>query len=142
MYMDYATNPVQILCNFAHLLPKKLTQASSLAFGALRRVASPIFSRPIPITIITCGLFWSAVFSPVYAQACDKRAEIITHLENKYKEAPTAIGLANNGALVELLTADDGKTWTLLITDRKGMSCLIAAGQSWETVIRRLGNPT
>ncbi len=75
------------------------------------------------------------VAGPALAQmACDKRAEVMTHLERKYSEAPVALGVANNGGLVELLTTKEGATWTLIITLPSGMTCLLAAGESWESI--------
>lgn len=72
---------------------------------------------------------------PALAQmACDKRTEVMTHLERKYSEAPIALGVANNGGLVELLTTQSGTTWTLIITLPNGMTCLLAAGEDWEAV--------
>lgn len=63
---------------------------------------------------------------------CDARKEVLGHLEGKYHENPTALGLATNGGVVELLTAADGKTWTIVITLPNGQTCLVAAGESWE----------
>ncbi len=34
--------------------------------------------------------------------------------------------------LVELLTAKDGITWTIILTSPKGISCLIASGDGWQ----------
>ena len=41
-----------------------------------------------------------------------------------------AIGVTN-GRLVELLTAKDGLTWTIILTSPQGVSCLIASGDGW-----------
>src|SRR5262245_23096737 len=48
------------------------------------------------------------------------------------QEAPVGMGLANNGGLIELLAADRGATWTLIITLANGPTCLLAAGQDWQ----------
>jgi len=61
---------------------------------------------------------------------CTARDGLLTQLEEKYGEVPVAIGVAN-GALIELLTAKDGITWTIILTSPKGMSCLIASGEGW-----------
>jgi len=72
---------------------------------------------------------------PAFAQSvCDKRAEVTGHLEQKYSEKPVALGMANNGGIVELLTTKEGNTWTIIITLPNGMTCLIAAGEDWEMV--------
>lgn len=65
---------------------------------------------------------------------CGDRGEALTHLSNKYQEAPVAVGLATNGGVVEVLSTQDGATWTIIVTMPNGKSCLIAAGQDWESV--------
>lgn len=63
---------------------------------------------------------------------CTGRAEILSHLKGKYHEAPVAMGLANNGGVIEVLASEHGNSWTIIITMPNGQSCLIAAGESWE----------
>ncbi|MDX1576616.1 MAG: hypothetical protein R3285_10510 [Kiloniellales bacterium] len=65
--------------------------------------------------------------------ACAKRDALISQLANRYGEVPVAIGVAN-GRLVELLTAKDGITWTIILTNPQGISCLIASGDGWRPI--------
>ena len=75
-----------------------------------------------------------AAFSyPAYAQL---NAAIAWKRSNNYEE-PVAVGLATNGGVIEVLASPDGKTWTAIIAMPDGTSCLIAAGQGWETVQQR-----
>ncbi len=62
---------------------------------------------------------------------CRARDGLLTQLEQKYGEVPVAIGVAD-GALIELLTAKDSMTWTIILTSPKGMSCLVASGEGWQ----------
>ena len=48
------------------------------------------------------------------------------------KEEPIALGLANEGSVIEVLTSDGGSTWTIMISRPNGSSCLVAAGEGWE----------
>jgi hypothetical protein len=64
--------------------------------------------------------------------ACSPRADVLSQLSTKFKESPVAIGLANNGGLLEVLTEKDGATWTIIITMPNGVSCLVAAGEDWQ----------
>ena len=74
---------------------------------------------------------------PASAQgACNPRADVLAHLAKKYREVPVAIGVTNKGALVEVLTTADGKTWTIIVTLPNGTSCLVAAGEGWRSVPR------
>lgn len=63
---------------------------------------------------------------------CGPRDEVLSQLAERYREAPVAIGLASNGGLIELLTADTGTTWTLIITAPNGSSCVLAEGEDWQ----------
>lgn len=72
--------------------------------------------------------------SPAYAQAvCGERAALLKQLNGKYKEAPISMGLAANGSVVEVTRSDQG-TWTLLLTNPAGLTCLMAAGEHWEVL--------
>ena len=65
---------------------------------------------------------------------CDQRARVIGHLAQKYKEAPVAIGVTSNGGMVEVLTTGDGGTWTIILSNPNGISCLVAAGEGWRAL--------
>ena len=66
---------------------------------------------------------------------CGPRTEIVAKLESKYGETIHAVGLAGGGGgVVELLVSDESGSWTLLFSKPNGMTCLLAAGESWETV--------
>jgi hypothetical protein len=75
---------------------------------------------------------------PAQAQAptCVKRADLIKHLSSKYHEAPAAVGLADNGSLVEVFASKAGETWTVTVTMPNGISCMVATGQNWQDLPR------
>ena len=74
------------------------------------------------------------IASPASAQTvCAERNEIVSRLENGYHEMASAIGVSGNGGVIELYTSSKG-SWTLILTQPDGVSCLIAAGESWESV--------
>ena len=68
--------------------------------------------------------------------ACVKRADLIKHLEAKYHEAPSAVGIADNGALLEVFASKSGETWTVTVTMPNGISCMVASGQQWQDLPR------
>ena len=78
--------------------------------------------------------FTALLYAPVVnAQAvCGQREEFVARLENGYQEFNSALGMASGGGLVELYTSEKG-TWTLMLTQPNGVSCLIAAGENWES---------
>ena len=65
-------------------------------------------------------------------QPCPERQTVVDYLMQEFDEAPVAMGLANSGGLIEVLTNGQGNTWTILITTPDGRSCMIAAGQGWQ----------
>jgi hypothetical protein len=72
--------------------------------------------------------------APAYSadNVCGKRDDIVARLKDGYQEFSSAMGMATNGGLIELYTSEKG-TWTLMLTQPDGVSCLIAAGQNWES---------
>ena len=63
--------------------------------------------------------------------ACGERSDILSRLGGQYSESPVAMGLANSGGVIEVLSSPDGNTWTIIVTDTNGLSCLLAAGEYW-----------
>ena len=70
-------------------------------------------------------------------RACTQRMAALDHLSTKYAEEPVAMGLASNGGVLEVLSNDTGRTWTILLTMPSGMTCMLATGEDWERL-----NPT
>jgi hypothetical protein len=101
-------------------------QASSVK--SFLQLAPVKLSGAAVVLIVMSAIPAAAAGSP----PCASRPEILKQLSKQYNEAPVALGLANNGALIELLTSDDGKTWTIMLSRPNGSSCLVAAGQGWE----------
>ncbi len=70
---------------------------------------------------------------------CGARDGVLSQLESKYGEVPVAVGVTGGagggagggGALIEVLTAKDGMTWTIILTTPQGLSCLVASGEGW-----------
>ena len=66
--------------------------------------------------------------------ACPARETVSEYLASEFHEEPIAMGLANNGGVIELYTSLDRTTWTIMITMPDGRSCMLAAGQAWESL--------
>ncbi len=89
------------------------------------------------LCLLPAVLPWFATGGAEAASAsCGSRAEVLYRLAADYKETPSAIGLASNGGLIEVLTNTDGATWTIIITMPNGATCLVAAGESWQPVVQ------
>ncbi len=84
--------------------------------------------------------------SPAVAQGsnCGDRQAIVDQLTNKYGESRQNVGLNENNSMVEIFASAATGTWTILVTMPTGMSCMVAAGQSWQVVEAEIvapGNP-
>jgi hypothetical protein len=85
--------------------------------------------------IALIGVSFTALLAAPASSAeniCGKRDDIVSRLESGYQEYNSAMGMSTNGGLVELYTSENG-TWTLMLSQPNGVSCLIAAGENWES---------
>jgi hypothetical protein len=74
-------------------------------------------------------------FSAQAQQICMDRVNVLKILDQKHKEAPASLGVTVSGEVVEVLVSEKG-TWTIIVTTPNGVSCLVAAGESWENIER------
>ncbi len=74
---------------------------------------------------------------PALAQTqCGARDSIVASLEDRYSEVPVSMGLASNGAMIEVFASETG-SFTIIITQPNGVSCMVAAGAYWEDLPAR-----
>lgn len=75
--------------------------------------------------------------SPISAQGlhCAARDLVVERLESKYSEALTAGGLqgaaTGTTSLVEVWASEKTGTFTVIMTNPQGVSCIVAAGTDW-----------
>lgn len=76
----------------------------------------------------------------VHAQTrnCAPRADVIERLGTTYGETRKGIGIARRGAVMEVFASDETGSWTITVTLPHGMTCLVASGQSYETIAEAL----
>ena len=77
-----------------------------------------------------------SIFTPFGASAasqCGPHADVISVLAKNYQETQSATGVTANGALIEVFTSEGGRTWSIVVTSPDGLSCLVAAGDGWQT---------
>ncbi len=92
-------------------------------------------------TLVLGAALVLASSSAFAAPQCNSRGKVLELLSEKYSEAPVAIGVTNSGGLVEVLSASDGNTWSMIITSPQGISCLVAAGEGWRLIERIAMDP-
>ena len=91
----------------------------------------------------TCVLRFVAVFAAISpfavtdeaqaALACGSHDKIVTVLANRFKESRHVMGVVNANAVMEIFMSPQG-TWTILVTNTGGLSCITAAGDEWQEV--------
>ena len=81
--------------------------------------------------VVGLALTMAATAATAQQAPCQTRSKLIENLAEKYKESSVAVGIANGGKLVEVLTTDGGGTWSIIMTSPAGISCLVAAGEGW-----------
>lgn len=98
----------------------------------------------IALTLLTSMFLLTAGPASAQNALCGDRAEFLSKLSSRYSEVPVAMGIANNGTgLVEMLMSRGGESWTIILTMPNGDACVIAAGESWQSLptLSRLDPP-
>ena len=79
-------------------------------------------------------------FAQTQAQ-CAPRATVVAQLADKYGETRHGIGLLGSNSVMEVFASDQTGTWTITVTSGAGETCLVAAGQNYETLAEVLPAP-
>ena len=77
-------------------------------------------------------LLFAAAKAHAQQSQCGPHEEIVKVLSSKFLEARRGAGTIGDQALAEFFVSEK-RTWSLLVTNAGGMSCVIAAGDNWET---------
>jgi hypothetical protein len=64
-------------------------------------------------------------------QLCSQHGKVIGQFAKVYQENPVAAGLTQDGRMIEVLSTDDGRTWTIVVSKPNGETCVIMAGEGW-----------
>lgn len=65
------------------------------------------------------------------AATCQSRDSLVKLLEDRYSERPVAAGLETSGRLIELFASVENQSWTMVMTEPAGESCVLAVGEHW-----------
>lgn len=88
------------------------------------------------MTIGLCIMAMAA--SQVQAQSCGPRDDVVKRLTETYGETRRGIGIARQGAVMELYASDLSGSWTITVTLPDGRTCLVATGQAYEDMAEAL----
>ncbi len=74
-------------------------------------------------------------------QVCLTHEAATKQLEKKFDERVVGRGLANAGkAMFELFVSEKG-SWTVVVSEPNGRSCILASGESWQQQSLLIGDP-
>ncbi len=92
------------------------------------------FSTALLLGAVAAG---SAAATEQPPAACGPHTDVIKALGDKFHETQSATALTSTGTLLEVLTASDGSTWTIIVSRPDGLSCVVAAGQNWQDKVNQ-----
>lgn len=111
------------------------TRSRNAASGALGHLLGATLLAGAAISAI------AASATPALAQAiCGKRSAIVTQLQEKYGETRRSIGFQQGRGVVEVWASDDTGTWSIVVTNPQGITCLLAAGEAFESEAVRVAD--
>jgi hypothetical protein len=85
------------------------------------------------LVALTPGMARSQV--SVLAVQCAPYTALVAELSRSWGEIPTARGLDQSGAVIELLSAADGTSWTIVLVDPQGIACIATHGRGWRATV-------
>ena len=113
----------QAALNQAAMLPPRNGEPKMLAH---------IRSISLAAALAAVSLFTMSATASAALQ-CGKHDDIAKVLSSKFKESRRVMGVVNAKAVMELFMSTQG-TWTMLVTDTSGTSCITASGEEWQEV--------
>jgi hypothetical protein len=93
------------------------------------------------IALLAVAGLAAATAASAQSHPCAERTQVVERLSEKYGETLQSMGMHANNGLLEVYASEATGTWTILVTTPDGNSCMIAAGQMWESHTAPLTKP-
>ncbi len=95
----------------------------------------------IIFSLIAASALFISASSANAEQFCAPRDGALVQLEKQFEEKVLGRGLAVNGKrMIELFVSEKG-SWTVLISDPNGSSCVLTSGENWQGTTVLVGDP-
>ncbi len=95
----------------------------------------------IIFSLIAASALFISASSANAEQFCAPRDRALIQLEKQLEENILGRGLAVNGKrMIELFVSEKG-SWTVLISDPNGRSCVLTSGENWQGTTVLVGDP-
>ncbi len=90
---------------------------------------------------LTLAFGMAATAPPAFAQSCAQREHVIAKLQNSYSEELAFGGLQKTRgaqAVLEVWTSKETGSYTVLVTQANGISCIVAVGTDFFEAIPKI----
>ncbi len=94
------------------------------------------FIRIFGAAALALGLLLGIASETRAQTVCLPHIEVVKQLGGQHSEAPVALGLADNGNVLEVFSTGNGSTWTVVMTMPSGVTCMMATGEAWESLAK------
>jgi hypothetical protein len=111
----------------------KNTLGASPPVRKQRRTLMFAHARSLSFAVVLTAASLFGLAGEAAAMQCAKHDSMAKALTGKFKEARRAMGLVNSTGVMELYMSPQG-TWTVVVTDTKGIACIAASGEEWQDV--------
>lgn len=86
--------------------------------------------------LLALGLLFGMVATapPAFAANCAMRDTVVERLKSQFSEVLTAGGLQEAQSattVIEVWASQEGGTFTVIVTNPQGISCVVAVGTDW-----------
>lgn len=94
-----------------------------------------MYERLLCTSALALGVAAAAAPAAVAQQgfSCGARGDIVGSLGAKYGETWHGGEPAGSTAVIEFYASDTTGNWTILLTDIRGVSCIMAVGDGWSS---------
>jgi hypothetical protein len=84
------------------------------------------------LTLIAAPIFVNTQSAAAGTIYCGPRPDVVALLASDFREQPSSVAVTGDGQLLEVLTSEEDATWSIVLTDRRGQSCIVATGEGWQ----------
>jgi hypothetical protein len=94
-------------------------------------------------TLTVAALLSLTLTAPALAAQCAPRDQVVKLLAETYGETRQGMGAAANNTVMEVYASAETGTWTITVSDPRGMTCLVASGEGYRALAEdlALGDP-
>ena len=92
------------------------------------------------IIALTCAATLMTSAASAQSRNCAEHAAVVERLADGYGESRQSIGIAANNTVVEVFASTETGTWTIVVTQPGGPTCLVASGEAFQVLAEALPN--